>query len=72
VLFGAETLHAVHAAPDAPTGDRPIVRIDLAEHVPMSTLAAVPASTPAAARASAPAAARTTNRTTDLPEEGTR
>jgi RND superfamily putative drug exporter len=60
VLFGAETLHAVHAAPDAPTGDRPLVRIDLAEHAP------------AAARASAPGAPRTMNRTTDLPEEGTR
>jgi RND superfamily putative drug exporter len=60
VLFGAETLHAVHAAPDAPTGGRPLVRIDLAEH------------TPVAARTSAPDALRTTNRTTDLPEEGTR
>ncbi|MCS5723989.1 MMPL family transporter [Herbiconiux sp. CPCC 203407] len=52
VLFGAATLHAVHTAPDASTGDRPLVRIDLAEHTPV--------------------ASRTTNRTTDLPEEGTR
>ncbi|MFB2585426.1 MMPL family transporter [Herbiconiux liukaitaii] len=60
VLFGAESLHAVHAATDAPTGIRPLVRIDLDD-------AAAPGISD-----TTPATVGTPQRTSDLPEEGNR